>query len=334
MLEKPNLPDSSILDCLLAQYGLRADRLAFLPLGADVNTAVYRVGAGDRAFFVKLRKGPFDDLSVTLPHFLTRGGVPGIIAPLETRAGGLWAPLPPYTVLLYPFVEGKDGYEAALSERQWLDFGAALGQIHTLRLPPALAARIPRETFSPAYRQQVGQFQAQAEEDRFSEPVAARLAAFMRGERARIDGLVARGERLAQRLRERPPEFVLCHADLHAGNLLIGADGKLYIVDWDAPLYAPKEKDLSLVGGCSTWGAAGDVALFYQGYGEAKIDPGALAYYRCERILVDIAEFCKQLFLSDEGGPDREQSYGYFTGQFLAGHEVERALGMEEKEKV
>lgn len=34
-------------------------QLTFLPLGADVNTAVYRADdAGGRAFFLKLRRGP------------------------------------------------------------------------------------------------------------------------------------------------------------------------------------------------------------------------------------------------------------------------------------
>jgi hypothetical protein len=36
-----------------------------------------------------------------------------------------------------------------------------------------------------------------------------------------------------------------------------------------------------------------------------------------------MAEFCNQLFLTTEGGEDRQQSYQYFTDQFLEGHEVE-----------
>ena len=34
-----------------------------------------------------------------------------------------------------------------------------------------------------------------------------------------------------------------------AGNLLIDAKGSLYIVDWDHPIMAPKERDLMFVGG-------------------------------------------------------------------------------------
>jgi len=43
MLEKPDIEACRISACLLAEYGLGAKQVVFLPLGADVNTAVYRV---------------------------------------------------------------------------------------------------------------------------------------------------------------------------------------------------------------------------------------------------------------------------------------------------
>jgi spectinomycin phosphotransferase len=50
-----------------------------------------------------------------------------------------------------------------------------------------------------------------------------------------------------------------------------------------------------------------------------------VAYYRYERIIQDLAAFC-EMFMTNAGGEDREQSYGYFTGQFLPEHEVEIAV--------
>jgi len=49
------------------------------------------------------------------------------------------------------------------------------------------------------------------------------------------------------------------------------------------------------------------------------VDREALAYYRYERIVVDLAEFCKQLLLTEKGGEDREQGFQYFTSVFLPG---------------
>ena len=326
MLEKPDLPEQSILLHLQIEYGLQADQVTFLPLGADVNTAVYRVDArAGTAYFLKLRKGAFDAITLIVPQFLRAQGIRAVIPPLETTAGQSWATLDEYMTILYPFIQGVNGYKAELSERQWVDFGEALKAIHTVQAPTELARRIPRETYPPDWREMVKTFQAQVETVEFDDPVAARLAAFMRHRRAEIAHLVRRAEELGRLLQSRPIPFVLCHADIHAGNLLLSANDSLYIVDWDNPVYAPKEHDLMHIGGSSTWNSPRTQELFYQGYGPVKIDQIALSYYRYERIVQDIAEFCKQLLWTSAGGADREQSYGYFTGQFLPGHEVEIA---------
>ena len=126
----------------------------------------------------------------------------------------------------------------------------------------------------------------------------------------------------------RSPEFIVCHSDIHAGNLHIGTDGDLYIVDWDAPILAPKERDLMYAGG----GLMGDwrspqeeESLFYQAYGQTDINWQAIAYYRCERIIEDIAIYCEQLLLTDNGGEDREQSLHYLKSNFLPNGTIEIA---------
>ena len=335
MLEKPDLTETLILSRLEEAYGLRARQLAFLPLGADVHTAVYRAVAEDGAtYFLKLRKGAFDEISVSVPYFLAAQGVEAIIAPLETTHQQLWTSLSEFNVILYPFVEGRNGYEVALSETQWVRFGAALREIHATSLPPTLVRRIPGETFSPEWRKMVTAFQVQIEENIYEDPTAAKLAAVMRAKREVIRRLVARTDALGTALQGRshapgtPDEWaqVLCHTDIHPGNLLLGANDALHIVDWDNPVLAPKERDLMLIGGCPAWNSPQKEALFYQGYGPVEIDPTALAYYRYERIIQDIAAYCQQLLKSSAGGQDREQSFTYFASNFLPGHEIEIAF--------
>jgi spectinomycin phosphotransferase len=82
MLEPPSLRDKDIVACLQDAYGLTIGQVAFLPLGADRNTAVYRsVAADETLYFVKLRRTTFDELSVALPRFLSDQGIAQIIAP-------------------------------------------------------------------------------------------------------------------------------------------------------------------------------------------------------------------------------------------------------------
>jgi spectinomycin phosphotransferase len=109
--------------------------------------------------------------------------------------------------------------------------------------------------------------------------------------------------------------------------MLIGENGEFFIVDWDAPLLAPKERDLMFIGGGidDNWKTKQDIALFYEGYGKTEINYAALAYYRYERIIEDLIAFCKQLLLTDEGGADREQAYRWFTSNFEPGQTIEIA---------
>jgi spectinomycin phosphotransferase len=328
MLEKPDIPDETIIACLVFEYGLNVVQIAFLPLGADRNTAVYRAVTDDAIpYFVKLRLGDFEETSVALAKHLSDQGIAQVMAPLATGTGQLWASLDAFKLILYPFVEGRSGYKAGLSDRHWSEFGTTLKAIHTAPVPPALIGRIRRETYSPQWRETTKAFLEREEGDASDDSVSTRLAAFFKSRRDEILDLVRRAEQLAQSLRAQSREFIVCHSDIHAGNVLIGANDTFFIVDWDNPVLAPKERDLMFVGG----GLMGpgrtpqeEESLFYQAYGETQVDPVALAYYRYERIVQDIAEYCEQISSTSEGA-DRERSFLHLGSIFRPGGVLETA---------
>ncbi len=329
MLEKPDIPDSALRLCLREQYGFSADQIEFLPLGADVNSAVYRVVADDgSAYFLKLRGGTFDEITVEVPRLLSTEGIDQVVAPLETVTGRPYAPLNAYAATVFPFVDGRSGFDAAMSASQWRQLGTALKSIHSVDVPPLLRQRIPRETYSTYWRDRVRVLLARAERTEFSEPTALRLSGFLRSRHDDISHFVGRADAFGVALRSRSLVQVLCHADIHAGNVLIGADDALYIVDWDTVTFAPKERDLMFIGGGvgGVWERALDEELFYRGYGPAPIDMMAVAYYRYERIVQDIAAFCEQILLTDGGGKDREASLVFFLDQFQPNNVVAIAL--------
>lgn len=328
MLEKPLLEDALLKATLAEAYGLQVEQLVFLPLGADINTAVYRAEArGQIAYFLKLRKGHFEETSMLVPRFLYDSGIHQIIQPMKTVDGRLWANLNEYTCILYPFIEGSDGFHRQLSDEQWVEFGKALNRIHTLTLPEDLRDRIPSETWSPFWRERVRAFQVLVEEGPFIDPLAARMAAFMRSKRQEISTLIERAGQLGEILRAQPLPYALCHSDIHADNLLLGEDNSFFLVDWDQPILAPPERDLMFIGAGigETWYRKREEELFYQGYGHKKVNLTALAYYRYERIVQDIAEFSNQILNSLDGGQDREQGFRFFSGQFSPGDVIDIA---------
>ena len=140
----------------------------------------------------------------------------------------------------------------------------------------------------------------------------------MKEHRPVIHRLVDRAESLSQKLQEQSPEFVLCHSDIHGGNVLIDENGSIYIVDWDDPIMAPKERDLMFIGGgvANVWNNPHEEEFFYKGYGKTEINRLILAYYRHERIVEDIAEYGQALLLTTAGGEDRLEMYKQFIGMF------------------
>jgi spectinomycin phosphotransferase len=106
MLEKPKLKEDQIINCLRDEYGLGAENISFLPLGADVNSSAYRVVTKDGTnYFIKLRKGDnFKEASVVIPSFLGTAGLKEVIPPLKTKTGELWANINPFKAILYPFI--------------------------------------------------------------------------------------------------------------------------------------------------------------------------------------------------------------------------------------
>jgi spectinomycin phosphotransferase len=327
MLEKPDISDKLIIARLQEEYHLRVAELTFLPLGADQGSAVYRVVSEDGTdYFLKLRKG-FDEITVTVPLFLKSQGIQEIISPFETKSKQGWANFGEYKMILYPFIDGKNGFEMELTDDHKRRLGSALKAIHSTQVSPELKRLIPKEAFWPQWRERIRSLQAQVEELSFQDPNAAKLALFMKSKRNEITQLVERAESLASELQSKLLELVLCHTDIHGANILITENNDFYIVDWDAPLLASKERDLMFIGGGidNIWKSERDESIFYEGYGKTNIDFAVLAHYRYERVIEDLVAYGEQLLWTDEGGADRPEAYERFTGNFEPGQTIEIA---------
>jgi len=328
MLERPQLHDEKIIACLQEKYGLFAVQLLFLPLGADLNTFVYRILAQDeKYYFLKLRSGDFNESSLKLTDILSGLGVRQIIPPLPTKRGSLWASLEAYKVILYPYIEGKNGFDVALSDRQWIAFGEALKSIHKATLPEAVSRHIPVERFSAQWPESLKSFLIRIENEVFDAPLAHELIAFLRLKRPVILDLIRQAEWFAMKLQGYSQQLVLCHSDIHAGNILIDPAGAFYIVDWDEPIWAPKERDLMFVGNGigGVWNKPEDELLFYEGYGRTEIDSNALAYYRFERIIQDITVISEEISTTGDSGENLALHFGYLTSNFLPSRVIEIA---------
>lgn len=320
MLTPPDIAHGAIAQCLQDAYGVQALRTEFLPLGADVHSAAFRVEADDgAAYFLKLRGGDHQPAALAVPAFLHHAqGIGEVMAPLATPDHRLGIRHLGFDWALYPFFEGSNGFEQGLTHPQWIALGKALGALHRTELPPGLLAALPRESYAHRWREGVRRYQRRFVNGFEGDAVVQGFHALWARHDEEIDTLVYRSEQLASILLEKALPLVPCHADIHAGNVLLGDDGRLAIVDWDTLMLAPKEHDLMFIGGGvgHAWNRPEEEALFYQGYGATRADPVALAYYRHERIVRDILEIGDLVFDASASLEDREEGLRQMASQF------------------
>ncbi|MBS4168983.1 aminoglycoside phosphotransferase family protein [Parachlamydia sp. AcF125] len=333
MIEKQFLSPHYIIDCLNTNYDIAVSKLIFLPLGADMNASVYKAETRDgTSYFVKLKCGHHYDISVTILALLQASGIQQIIPPIKAIDGELTQHINDFTLTVCPFVDGQNGFCLNLTDEQWIALGKVLRQVHEFDVPPSIKDRIRKEAYSDKWREAVRALDAHIEGNPTGDETALKLWAFMKEHRAVIHRLVNRAESLSQKIQKRSPEFVLCHSDIHGGNVLIDGNSAIYIVDWDEPIMAPKERDLMFIGGgiANAWKNLREEEFFYKGYGKTEINRTILAYYRHERIVEDIAEYGQALLLTPAGGEDRLQMYKQFIEMFEPDGVVDIAFKTDE----
>jgi spectinomycin phosphotransferase len=282
-----------------------------------MQASIYKAEAHGQTYFVKIKRGHHPEIGIEVVELLHETGIREIIPPVKTIEGQLAKRLEEYTLIVYPFVEGENGFSRSLTDGQWIELGKALKQVHEMEIPPSIQSRVRKEDYSPRWREAVRSLYTQLEAKPIGE-IALKLWNFMHKNKQTIHRLVDRAEELGRKAQALSPKFVLCHSDIHAGNLLMDENNTFYIVDWDEPILAPPERDLMFIGGGvgNVWNKPREIELFYQGYGKTEVNSILLAYHRHERIVEDIALYCQELLFKSVGNKDRLEMYHQFMGMF------------------
>ena len=331
-----NNPPSNqyIIDCLKTYYGIEVITLTFLPLGADMNASVYKaVTQEQRAYFIKLKHGQHHEMSTAILELLHNAHIQQIIPPIKTIHGQLALCRDHLTFIVYPFVEGEDGFSRSLTDEQWFLLGQTLKKIHEIEVPLTMQSRIRRETYSPKWRDVVRSLYPYFEAEPSGDEMTVKLLVFMKENKKIIQQLVERAEQLAQEIHNDLSTIVLCHSDIHGGNILSDKKNNLYIVDWDDPIMAPKERDLMFIGGGvgNVWNKPLEEVIFYKGYKNTEINRVILAYYRYERIVEDVAIYCQSLLFATVKDEDKLEIYKHFIDMFAPRGVVDIAFETDER---
>lgn len=263
-------------------------------------------------YLLKVTSRPLYEPAFIVPHYLWEQGITSVIAPIPTTSQALWTKLMDWTVMLYPFIEGDTGWTGMTNE-QWKQVGIILQRIHRVQPPSAGFESLRQETFDPTtYIQWVRTFETQHLHSRHGGDASAlALCAAWVAHQTTIHTVVLSLEKLAEELRSRTLPYVICHADLHASNLIRDPAGHVFVVDWDEVMLAPRERDFIFI-------REPQADAFWEGYGQSEIDWMALTYYRWERVVQDVIECAKDVCFKDDLGQESKADIVQMFDEMLA----------------
>ncbi len=213
-----------------------------------------------------------------------------------------------------------------MSDAQWTDLGSVIRQVHGIGLRSEISQYVRRETFIPKLNVLARELHKQVNTRNYEDPYRKELATFWKENNQTIQTLIEQAEMIGKRLQKADLEFVLCHADIHTANILITPEKKMFIVDWDETLLAPKERDLMFILDEDTIRTRAE-QMFFNGYGKVKINQLAIAYYRYEWCVQEIGDFGCRVFAAEGSGENTKRAaVQEFMKLFSRGDVVEAAL--------
>ncbi|MEM7015797.1 MAG: phosphotransferase [Pseudomonadota bacterium] len=277
MKNEPDIPRAKLLEHINQNYDVQLSTLEFLPLGEGA--WCYR-GVGDPEVFIRLLRNNRPRTSTALQTHLYEQGFPTIRI-MRDKHGGLSCIYVGLDIIIQPFIHAQPlmfltNIDKTAFHRQ---VGQAAAQLHQLSTDITL----PIENFD-RFQAETRKLLAAESNPGYSQIIAPN--------KALISTLLNTTEALGETLRAQQYDYVVCHGDLHDANVLIDKHDKLFIIDWDTAIRAPRERDLMFFVG-ESWGE------YMSGYGSTKVEQQLMDYYHLEWALQEIADYGSR-FLFDE----------------------------------
>ncbi len=313
MREQPKIPDEHLRACLQDQYDLITVTLEFLPRGKDSHAGVYRVVSEQGTpYLLKVTSRPLYEPGCLVPRYLRDQGITSVVAPFPTKSHALWTKLVDWTVIVYPFLDG-DTSLTGMTDEQWKEVGIIFKRIHQVLLPPEGFSSLRKETFDPtAYTRWVHAFETRHLKPRLGGSGSSRaLRASWVAHQSTIHKAVTSLEKLAEVLKARTFPYVICHADLHAANLLRDRHGHVFVIDWDEVMLAPKERDFIFI-------RQPQADAFWEGYGVIQMDWMLLSYYLWERVVQDVIEDAQNVCFRDDWAEETRTDVARLFHEYLS----------------
>jgi len=238
---------TELLESLSTAYGLPLQSIIFFPEGEDSYGYVVASETGEKYFAKASTAVPKSCLQVAslLRH---QCNIFGVVAPLETQNGELSVPWQDFRVSLFPFIEGKSRWDLwkvgkDFTDAELVQTAALLATIHGCT--DAVASNnLTVATYDLPLRKELHMVLEAPRQIPPQNRYQKQLLEAIEQHSSEILQTLERYDSLGRSASALQTPFVITHGDPTPGNLIIDAENRLHIIDWDGVSLGPTEKDL------------------------------------------------------------------------------------------
>jgi spectinomycin phosphotransferase len=244
MLTESKIDKSLLKKVIQEKFGISVISLTPVPKWKPVRAYVVESPKHTNFFLKIYSDDSIPDSAFRFAHDLyAKAGITNITHPVATSNGQMRIQLGDTHIALFDLISGTTAEQHNLSEKQLERLGELLASIHQSKA--MIGEYSVRERFEIPFRDRlVAIFNDMSKISSNSTNYKARLKFFLEPHRQKfMKELETLGE-LQRKVRRKNLEFVNCHGEPSPGNVLASNSGEVYLLDWDDPIFAPKEKDL------------------------------------------------------------------------------------------
>lgn len=315
--------DAMLIDTLRREYGLHVERLTYLKQAWVAHCYAVDCAGGER-YFLKFYEQERQartyaqdlDFYLSLSYQLYKKQLlPSVACPVVTQRDKFAVSHNGHLLILFHWIEGQTvGFER-LPDHILAKLSTLVGQLHA-STPQIDWPNPPRETFGIPFEGELAKdlvlLEGVTSADTSGKQGLRRLLWPRRDE---ILGLLDRLKELQALVQAKDKEMVLCHTDLHGGNLMLDDKGLLYVLDWEGAMLAPPEHDLFFF----AWDERFwdlfllryEQTLSLRAFHPVCLDSATFGFYYYRRNLEDLAEWIVRILYENNGEEqDREDLRG------------------------
>ena len=295
MLTESNIDKSLLKDVIQQKFGITVVNFALVPKWEAARG--YIIESSDhKSFFLKIYwddKIP-DSAFKFADDLFGRAGIVNIAHPIPTSHGQMRIQVRDFQIALFDWISGKTAQDHKLTDRQLERLGELLAKIHQSK---TVIGEYPvRENFAIPFRDRfLAIFDTLSKIVGKSTKYRTRVKLFLEPHRQKFMRELETLEKLQRKVEARRLEFVNCHGEPSPGNVLSSDNDEVHLLDWDDPIFAPKEKDLLFFKGNEE-----PVMKGYSAFSkDTIIDRDALEFYGHMWNLGEIADYGGKLLFEN-----------------------------------